>query len=275
MFHNEAKVTTLEPLSVADPRYPGVMSSTSGIEWTEMTWNPVTGCDRVSPGCDHCYAQTLARRLKAMGNPRYQNDGRPRTSGLGFGVTMHWDKLEEPLARKKPTMFFVNSMSDLFHDKVSADFIDRVFDVMASTPRHTYQVLTKRPRRMASYTAKRGVPYNVWLGTSVENQEWSEKRVPLLVEIPARIRFLSCEPLLGPVDLSNWIKELSWVIVGGESGPGFRQMEASWARLLRDQCLTARVPFFFKQWGGRTPKAGGRLLDNRVWDEMPSVELAI
>lgn len=245
------------------------MSSVSAIEWTEMTWNPVTGCDRVSPGCDHCYAQTLARRLKAMGSPRYQKDGRPRTSGPGFGVTMHWDKLEEPLSRKKPTMFFVNSMSDLFHDKVTTKFIVDVFEVMASTPQHTYQVLTKRPRRMASFTRTHAVPDNVWLGTSVENQEWSERRVPLLLEVRVRIRFLSCEPLLGPVDLSEWIDGLSWVIVGGESGPGFRPMKPEWARMLRDQCVEAGVPYFFKQWGGRTPKAGGRLLDNGTWNQMP------
>lgn len=250
------------------------MSSTSGIEWTEMTWNPVTGCDRVSPGCDHCYAQTLAKRLKAMGNPRYQRDGRPRTSGPGFGVTMHWDKIEEPLARRKSTMFFVNSMSDLFHDKVTVDFIDRVFEVMRSTPQHTYQVLTKRPRRMLSYTSQREVPHNVWLGTSVEDQEWAERRVPLLVDVPARIRFLSCEPLLGPIDLSPWLVKLSWVIVGGESGPGHRPMDPEWARSLRDQCAAAGVLYFFKQWGGRTPKAGGRLLDDRLWDQMPALELA-
>lgn len=250
------------------------MSSASAIEWTEMTWNPVTGCDRVSPGCDHCYAQTLAKRLKAMGNPRYQRDGRARTSGPGFGVTLHWDKLEEPLARRKPTMFFVNSMSDLFHDKVTADFIDRVFEVMRSTPQHTYQVLTKRPRRMLSYTSNREVPPNVWLGTSVEDQEWADKRVPLLVDVSARIRFLSCEPLLGPIDLSSWVQELSWVIVGGESGPGFRPIDPEWARSLRDQCAAAGVPYFFKQWGGRTPKAGGRLLDDRLWDQMPPLQLA-
>jgi len=248
------------------------MTSRSAIEWTEMTWNPVTGCDRVSPGCENCYAQTLARRLKAMGNPRYQKDGRTRTSGPGFGVTMHWDKLQEPLARRKPTMFFVNSMSDLFHDHVSVAFIDRVFETMAATPRHTYQVLTKRPRRMASFTTDRGIPDNVWLGTSVENQEWSERRVPLLLQVQARVRFLSCEPLLGPVDLSPWISDLSWVIVGGESGPKHRQMEVSWVRSIRDQCLAAGVPFFFKQWGGRTPKAGGRILDHRSWDDMPSAE---
>ena len=257
-------------LAIATLRH---VSSASAIEWTEMTWNPVTGCDRVSPGCDHCYAQTLARRLKAMGNPRYQKDGRPRTSGPGFGVTMHWDKLEEPLTRKKPTMYFVNSMSDLFHDKVSDKFIDRVFAVMASSPQHTYQVLTKRPRRMASFTAKRKVPSNVWLGTSVEDQEWADRRVPLLLQVPAEVRFLSCEPLLGPVDITPWLDSLSWIIVGGESGPGFRAMDVDWARSLRDQCVDAGVPYFFKQWGGRTPKAGGRLLDEKTWDEMPTLEL--
>ncbi|MDQ3915661.1 MAG: phage Gp37/Gp68 family protein [Actinomycetota bacterium] len=250
------------------------MSSSTEIEWTEMTWNPVTGCDRVSPGCDHCYAQTLAKRLKAMGNPRYQRDGRARTSGPGFGVTMHSDKLQEPMRRTKPTVFFVNSMSDLFHASITTAFIDRVFDVMEATPQHTYQVLTKRPRRMAAYSTRRPAPPNVWLGTSVENQEWAEKRLPLLVEVTARVRFVSCEPLLGPIDLSRWIGKLSWVIVGGESGPRFREMNPDWARSLRDHCAVAGVPYFFKQWGGRTPKAGGRTLDGRVWDEMPRLESA-
>ncbi len=247
------------------------MSSKSAIEWTEMTWNPVTGCDRVSPGCDHCYALTLARRLNAMGNPRYQRDGRPRTSGPGFGVTLHWDKVDEPKRRHKPTMYFVNSMSDLFHDDVPGEFITSVLDVMAETPWHTYQVLTKRPRRMMSIINSHGVAPNVWIGTSVEDQEWADRRLPLLTEVEAGIRFLSCEPLLGPVDLREWLHKLNWVIVGGESGPGFRIMEPGWARVIRDQCRDAGVAFFFKQWGGRTPKVGGRHLDGRTWDEMPSV----
>jgi protein gp37 len=265
------------------------MADKSAIEWTEATWNPVTGCDRVSEGCDHCYAQTLAKRLKAMGNRRYQRDGDPRTSGPGFGVTLHHDQLGLPMRWKHPRTVFVNSMSDLFHDDVPDDFIANVFSAMASAPQHTYQVLTKRPGRMSSLMrrwmgtdreALVGLP-NVWLGTSVENQRWADIRIPKLLETPAAVRFLSCEPLLGSVDLRHrpdpWgspylaaLDRLDWVIVGGESGPGARVMDPEWARSLREQCVEARVPFFFKQWGGRTPKAGGRVLDGVMWDQMPN-----
>lgn len=185
---------------------------------------------------------------------------------------MHWDKLEEPSRRKRPTIYFVNSMSDLFHDEVSDEFIARVFSAMEDCPQHTFQVLTKRPRRMLAFTAAGDVPENVWLGTSVENQEWCDRRMPLLTGVPVRTRFVSCEPLLGPVDLSEWIGLVDWVIVGGESGAGRRPMAPEWARSLRDQCLDAGVPYFFKQWGGRTPKAGGRVLDDTVWDQMPILE---
>jgi protein gp37 len=260
------------------------MSDKSAIEWTEATWNPVTGCDRVSEGCDHCYAQTLAKRLKAMGSSRYQRDGDSRTSGPGFGVTLHPDQLTLPMRWRAPRTVFVNSMSDLFHDDVPSDFIADVFRTMAATPSHTYQVLTKRPGRMASLLARWQwsseladlveLP-NVWLGTSVENQRWATVRVPKLVETPAAVRFLSCEPLLGPVDLETALPHLDWVIVGGESGPGCRPMDPDWARSLRDQCGAAGVPYFFKQWGGRTPKAGGRELDGMTWDEMPSREVAL
>jgi protein gp37 len=251
--------------------------SRTGIEWTEATWNPVTGCDRVSEGCDHCYALTLAKRLKAMGNPRYSRDGNPRTSGPGFGVSIHRDKLQEPLGWREPRIVFVNSMSDLFHREVPADFIADVFDVMADTPRHTYQVLTKRPGRMASLLQAWIAdgfqpPGNVWLGTSVENQRWADIRVPKLLETPAAVRFLSCEPLLGPIDLSPWLESdagLDWVIAGGESGPGARPMNAEWAVALRDACAIHQVAFFFKQWGGRTPKAGGRELDGRIHSDLP------
>jgi protein gp37 len=263
------------------------MAETS-IEWATHVWNPTTGCDRVSEGCDHCYALTLANRLKAMGNPRYQVDGDPRTSGPGFGLTLHWDKLEEPLHWRDPRRVFVNSMSDLFHDDVPVDFIGAVFDAMEATPVHTFMILTKRPGRMASILARvRPDPLpNVWLGTSVESQKWAGVRIPKLLATPAAIRFLSCEPLLGPVDLEHVriphglvevnggrLPGIDWVIVGGESGPGARTMDPEWARILRDQCVAASVAFFFKQWGGRTPKAGGRELDGREWNERPLPEL--
>ncbi|HEV2756945.1 MAG TPA: phage Gp37/Gp68 family protein [Actinomycetota bacterium] len=250
------------------------MSLGSAIEWTDATWNPTTGCDRVSPGCDHCYALTLAKRLKAMGNPRYQRDGSQRTSGVGFGLTVHSDKLHEPYSWRKPRRVFVNSMSDLFHASVPTDFICSVFDVMADLPQHHFQVLTKRPRRMLTIVSAwyelngRDVVPNIWLGTSVEDQKWADKRIPLLADVPAAIRFLSCEPLLGPIRLGD-LTSVHWVIVGGESGWQARPIELAWVRSLRDECNAASVAFFFKQWGGKTPKAGGRLLDGRTWDEMP------
>ncbi len=247
------------------------MGERTAIEWTHTTWNPITGCDRVSEGCDHCYALTLARRLQAAGNPRYRTDGDPRTSGPGFGLAVHWDKLEEPLSWRKPRLIFVNSMSDLFHPRVPIDAIERIFRTMEKANWHTFQILTKRPGRMASVIRRiRPDPVeNVWLGTSVETQRWAEVRVPQLLATPATVRFLSCEPLLGPLDLQSWLPHLDWVIVGGESGPKARAMNVEWVRSLRAQCLAAAVPFFFKQWGGRTPKSGGRLLDGQTWDELP------
>lgn len=258
------------------------MSDRTAIEWTEATWNPTTGCDRVSPGCDHCYALTLAKRLKAAGNPRYQQDRSPRSSGPGFGLTLHWDKLEEPLRWRRQRLIFVDSMSDLFHKDVLEAFVRRVFRTMAATARHTYQILTKRTGRMASIV-RRVQPNplsNVWLGTSVENQRWAGIRIPKLLKTPAAVRFLSCEPLLGPLDLRRFLAAnprtespggpgLHWIIVGGESGPGHRPMDVSWVRSLRDQCLAAGIPCFFKQWGGHTPKAGGRELDGETWDQRP------
>lgn len=222
----------------------------------------------------NCYALTLAKRLKSMGNPRYQRDGNPRASGPGFGLTVHEDKLNEPLGWRKPRRIFVNSMSDLFHSLVPTGFIYQVFEVMQQASHHQFQVLTKRPRRMATVvnawyreTGLEPLP-NVWLGTSVENQEWADRRIPLLATTSAAIRFLSCEPLLGPIRVSH-ASGIHWVIVGGESGPSARPMSPDWVRGLRDQCVAGGVPFFFKQWGGRTPKAGGRVLDGRTWDEMP------
>jgi protein gp37 len=243
------------------------MGDRSAIEWTEATWNPTTGCDRVSRGCDNCYALTLAKRLKAMGQPRYQRDGDPRTSGPGFGVSCHPDALNLPNTWKQPRLVFVNSMSDLFHAQVPLDYVQQVFDVMANTPRHTYQLLTKRSRRLRRVAEHLDWPPNVWMGVSVEDGEVLS-RVDDLRAVPAAVRFLSCEPLLGPLTGLS-LEEIDWVIAGGESGPRARPPREDWVVELRDICSDASVPFFFKQWGGRTPKAGGRELEGRTWDEMP------
>ena len=242
------------------------MATTSKIEWTEQTWNPVVGCTKISAGCKHCYAETLARRLRAMGTRGYEN---------GFALTLLPDRLEEPLKRKKPTTYFVNSMSDLFHEKVPNTYIEQVVDVMRRTPHHSYQVLTKRGARMARFFKTRAVPDNVWLGVSVENKRHGVPRIDHLRGINARIRFLSVEPLLedvGDLDLAN----IHWVIVGGESGPKARPMAPEWAESVRRQCHDQGVSFFFKQWGGwgadgqrRAKSKNGRLLNGRTWDEMP------
>ena len=292
------------------------MADTS-IEWTRnpdgspgKTWNPTTGCDRVSPGCDHCYALTLAKRLKGMGSAKYQTDGDPRTSGPGFGVAVHPDSLRTPMSWRKPQRVFVNSMSDLFHPRIPDNFIGSVFDTMALTPQHTYMILTKRPKRMRSllnrwqeqaagrshagasfrrfdmmWSEPRAWPLaNVWLGTSVENERYRVERIFELLDTPAAVRFLSCEPLLGPLRLTVDLMVgmacdppagIGWVIAGGESGPGARPADPDWVRGIRDACVATGVPFFFKQWGGRTPKAGGRLLDGRTWDEFPAVSEAV
>jgi len=242
----------------------------SAIEWTEATWNPVTGCDRVSAGCDHCYAMTLAKRLKAMGSHKYQNDGDPRTSGPGFAVTMHPQTLDEPLRWRNPRIVFVNSMADLFHAKVTLSFIREVFEVMRATPQHTYQILTKRSLRLLRFADKLDWPSNVWMGVSVEDSSVLY-RIDHLRHVPAAVRFLSCEPLLGPLDEVK-LDGIQWVIAGGESGPNYRPVQVNWVRGIRDVCGDAGVPFFFKQWGGRTPKMLGRKLDGRLWDEMPSVK---
>lgn len=243
------------------------MSAQSTIEWTEATWNPTTGCDRISPGCDHCYAMTLAKRLKAMGQEKYQRDGDPRTSGPGFGLTCHAHVLDVPRRWRDGRLVFVNSMSDLFHEKVPFDFIVNVFTTMASTPQHTYQVLTKRTKRLMSIAERLEWPENVWMGTSIESSRYCF-RARHIRAVPAAVRFLSCEPLLGPLP-SLELEGIDWVIAGGESGPGARPMDPEWATELRDRCLSSGVPFFFKQWGGRTPKGGGRELDGRTWDEWP------
>ncbi len=243
------------------------MSQKSSIEWTEVTWNPTTGCDQISPGCDNCYALTLAKRLKAMGVAKYQLDGDPRTSGPGFKLTVHEDLLELPYRWRTPRLVFVNSMSDLFHDEVPEDFIHRTFEVMADTPRHTYQVLTKRSKRLLRLAPRLPWSPNIWMGVSVENASY-RFRINHLRKVPAAVRFVSAEPLLGHlghVDLTG----IEWLIAGGESGPHARPMELAWGRDLRDECIQQNVKFFFKQWGGRTPKAGGRELDGRTWDDMP------
>ena len=244
------------------------MPNRSAIEWTEVTWNPVTGCDRISAGCDRCYALALAKRLKAMGSSKYQRDGDPRTSGPGFGVTVHRGVLAEPYQWRAARVVFVNSMSDLFHARVPLGFVRDVFGVIADTPQHTYQVLTKRSLRLPRAADSLPWPPNLWMGVSVENAA-ALYRVGHLRQVPAAVRFLSCEPLIGPlegIDLTG----IGWVIAGGESGPDYRPMHLEWARGIRDACQHAGVPFFFKQWGGRTPKSLGRELDGRTWDQMPA-----
>ncbi|MER5337856.1 phage Gp37/Gp68 family protein [Micromonospora sp. NPDC002717] len=243
------------------------MGDRSAIEWTEATWNPTTGCDRVSRGCDNCYALTLAKRLKAMGQPRYQRDGDPRTSGPGFGLTLHPDSLSLPLTWRRPRLVFVNSMSDLFHAQVPVEFVRQVFEAIAATPQHTYQVLTKRARRLRRLAPSLTWPSNLWVGVSVEDAD-AVDRIDDLRDVPAALRFLSCEPLLGPLSDLN-LDGIGWVIAGGESGTNARPLHPTWVVDLRDQCTRAGVPFFFKQWGGRTPKAGGRELNGRTWDDMP------
>jgi len=234
------------------------VAQVSSIEWTEATWNPVTGCTKISPGCRHCYAERMAKRLKAMGQPRYRN---------GFRLTLQPDALEVPLRWKRPRMIFVNSMSDLFHKSVPLEFIRQCFDVMASAAQHTFQVLTKRPKRAADLADCLPWPSNVWMGTSVETADYIF-RIDQLRRIPAAIRFLSLEPLLGLIEPLA-LEGINWVIVGGESGPGARRMDPKWVLEIRDACLQQNVPFFFKQWGGLNKKKSGRLLDGTTWDEMP------
>ena len=237
------------------------MAAQSHIEWTESTWNPVTGCTKVSPGCKHCYAERMARRLKAMGHPNY---------AAGFEVRMHEHMLDLPLGWRKPRMVFVNSMSDLFHSDVPLDYVQRLFDVMQRASWHTFQVLTKRSARLLELDRELDWPNNVWAGVSVENQDYAF-RIGHLRQTGAKVKFLSLEPLLGPLpglDLGG----VDWVIVGGESGPGARPMRLDWVLDIRDQSLAAGVPFFFKQWGGFHKRRNGRLLEGRTWDQMPLLE---
>ncbi len=234
------------------------MANHSPIEWTEATWNPVTGCDKVSPGCKHCYAELMARRLKAMGQANYRN---------GFEVTRHEHMLELPLRWKASRRIFVNSMSDLFHVDVPLDYILRVFAVMGRASQHQFQVLTKRSERLRELAPSLPWHPNIWMGVSVELADYSS-RVEDLRTVPAAVRFLSIEPLLGPIENLD-LSGIHWVIVGGESGPRARAMDPAWVCSIRDQCLCAKVPFFFKQWGGVNKKRAGRVLDRREWNEMP------
>lgn len=234
------------------------MAKESAIEWTESTWNPVTGCTRQSAGCQHCYAERMAKRLKAMGSPNYVN---------GFRVTTHRESLELPLKWKKPQMIFVNSMGDLFHEKVPLKFIQDVFEVMAEASQHQFQVLTKRSARLCEIHKSLTWPSNVWMGVTVEDGN-CVFRINDLRRTKAQIKFLSLEPLLGQLPGLN-LKGIDWVIVGGESGPGARSMQPEWVNDIRDQCRMAKVPFFFKQWGGFNKKKNGRLLNGKTWDELP------
>lgn len=235
------------------------MASKSAIEWTESTWNPVTGCTKVSQGCKHCYAERMAERLRAMGQANYRN---------GFELTLQPQMLELPLRWRQPQTIFVNSMSDLFHEGVPLEYIKRVFDVMRQAHWHRFQVLTKRAARMASLDPFLDWPSNVWMGVSVESSDHLD-RIEDLRRTRAEVKFLSLEPLLGPLpDLD--LHDIHWVIVGGESGPGARPIAERWVLTVRDRCRESGVAFFFKQWGGHNKKKNGRLLEGRTWDEMPS-----
>jgi protein gp37 len=238
------------------------MAGNSNIEWTEATWNPVTGCTKISEGCRFCYAHRMAKRLHAMNNPRYRN---------GFDVTLHHDLVEAPLKWKKPRTIFVNSMSDLFHKEVPLDFIQDTFKTMEKASWHTFQILTKRADRLLELSSELPWPTNVWQGVSVEDENVVE-RIDYLRQTPAKIRFLSIEPLIGPLNNLN-LEGIHWVIVGGESGPGARPMEADWVRSIRDQCKEQNVAFFFKQWGGVQKHRYGRELDDKTYDELPEVQM--
>lgn len=237
------------------------MASNSSIEWTESTWNPVTGCDRISLGCKHCYAERMAKRLRAMGQANYAN---------GFELTLQPAMLELPLRWRKPQRIFVNSMSDLFHDDVPVEYVQRVFAVMRKASWHQFQVLTKRAERLAELSPRLSWPANVWMGVSVENDRYAG-RIVHLRSTAAAVKFLSIEPLLGPIGELD-LRGIDWVIVGGESGPGARPMAAEWVRQIRDLCAEQRVPFFFKQWGGVRKKQTGRTLDGRFHDEFPPAQ---
>ena len=234
------------------------MATVSRIEWTEMTWNPVTGCTKVSQGCKHCYAERMAKRLRAMGSHRY---------AYGFAPTLHEDLLDVPRRWKRPRVIFVNSMSDLFQDEVPLEFIQRAFATMVACPQHTFQILTKRAERLRKLAAALPWPANVWMGVSVEDVRVLD-RIAHLQAVPAAVRFLSCEPLIGPLDRLP-LAGIHWAIVGGESGPKARPMKQAWVESIHRQCVAAGVPFFFKQWGGKRKDLTGRQLHGRTFDEMP------
>ncbi len=236
------------------------MAQHSKIEWTESTWNPVTGCTKISSGCLNCYAERMAKRLHAMGNENYRN---------GFKVTLHPQVLEKPLKWKQPQTIFVNSMSDLFHEEVPLEFIQQIFDVMRKASWHRFQILTKRSERLLDVHHQIDWPENVWMGVTVENAECVH-RIEHLRNTRAFVKFLSLEPLLGPLENLN-LHQIDWVITGGESGPGARPIEPDWVRGIRDQCIDSNVPFFFKQWGGVNKKKNGRTLDKQTWSQMPKI----
>ena len=238
------------------------MATKSHIEWTQYTWNPLTGCNKISPGCKNCYADRMAKRLQAMGVPKYRN---------GFGLTLHESALNEPLTWRTPRIVFVNSMSDLFHEHVPTEFIVRVLDVIRQVPQHKFQILTKRSWRLMELNDTLDWPSNAWIGVSVENKDYVH-RIDHLRVISSAVRFLSLEPLLGPLRRLN-LDSIDWVIVGGESGPNCRPVEEEWVRDIRDQCVASGVPFFFKQWGGVHRSRNRRMLDGYVWDEMPASQL--
>lgn len=233
----------------------------SSIEWTEMTWNPTTGCNKISAGCKHCYAEVMARRLQAMGIEKYKD---------GFELRLHEDALQIPYTWKSAKVVFVNSMSDLFHKDVPLSFIQKVFKVMNENPQHTFQVLTKRADVLYKYHKELNWTHNIWMGVSVEDER-VVKRIDYLRKINARVKFLSCEPLIGPLNNLN-LKNIDWVIVGGESGRQPRPMDADWVLDIQQQCEVNNVAFFFKQWGGTNKKKNGRLLNGRTYDEMPTME---
>jgi protein gp37 len=239
------------------------MGAKSPIEWTEATWNPVTGCTKISPGCDHCYAERMANRLKLMGQRNYVN---------GFKLTLQPHTLGLPGSWKTPQTIFVNSMSDLFHKDVPTDYIKQVFKVMNDTQRHQYQVLTKRSLRLSRMEKEFSWTPNIWMGVSVESSAYTF-RIDHLRDTGAKVKFLSLEPLVGPLPELN-LSQIDWVIVGGESGPGARPMSEEWVTEIRDQCIDACVPFFFKQWGGVNKKKAGRILEERTWDELPRAVVA-
>lgn len=241
------------------------MATNSHIEWTDATWNPVTGCTKISSGCKHCYAERLAKRLKAMGQANYRN---------GFKLTLQPQMLELPLRWRSPKRIFVNSMSDLFHEDVSTDYIKRVFEVMGRAHWHQYQVLTKRSKRVLELSKELEWEPQIWMGVSVENEKYTY-RIDDLRKTAAHVKFLSLEPLLGPLGKLN-LRGIDWAIVGGESGPGARPIDPEWVMEIRDQCIKARVPFFFKQWGGVQKKKTGRTLEGRTCGEMPAeIELVV